>query len=236
MAAALQRMAETPRPIDWPSARDALDREGFARLGQVLDPAVALRIAEGFDEDRLFRSTIEMARHGFGQGRYRYYADPLPETVAGLRRDFYAELAPIANAWAEALGEERRFPPTHAAFRAQCAAVGQTRPTPLLLRYGPGDHNRLHQDLYGELVFPIQVVVLLDRPGEDFTGGELVLVEGRARRQSRAHVVPLVQGEAVAFAVSRFPGRGGRATLRHGVATVHSGLRRTLGIIFHDSK
>jgi len=222
--------------VDWRAVTERLDRDGFASLGRLLDPASCGLVAEWFDDDARFRSTIEMARHGYGEGRYRYFADPLPEAVAQLRQVLYAGLAPVANGWAERLGEPRRFPPTHGAFQEICRQAGQTRPTPLLLRYGPGGHNRLHQDLYGDLVFPIQVVVLLDRPGDAFEGGEFVLVEGRARQQSRAHVVPLAQGEALAFAVAKWPSPRGRAVLRHGVATIRAGHRRTLGLIFHDSK
>lgn len=222
-------------PVAWGEVGAALDHQGWAPLGRLLDPTTCRAVASCFDDDKRFRASVDMARHGFGAGRYRYFAEPLPPLVAALRASLYARLAPIANGWAERLAEAQRYPAGHEAFRAMCRAAGQARPTPLLLRYGPGDHNRLHQDLYGPLVFPIQVVVVLDEPGVAFEGGELVLVEGRARRQSRAHVVPLRQGEAVAFAVSRFASSSGRATLRHGVATVRSGLRHSLGIILHDA-
>jgi hypothetical protein len=192
-----------------------------------------------YEDDGRFRSTVVMGRHGYGQGEYRYFARPLPDLVQRLREDLYPPLAAVANAWAERLGVERRWPTDHTALAAECAAAGQGRPTPLLLRYGPGDYNRLHQDIYGELVFPLQVVTLLDAPGRDFTGGELVLSEGRARMQSRPIVVQLAQGDAVVIPVRERPvarARGWvRATMRHGVSEVRSGRRRTLGIIFHDA-
>jgi hypothetical protein len=183
---------------------------------------------------------VVMARHGFGRGEYQYFAAPLPEPVAALRAALYPPLAEIANRWAGRLGAADRYPPTHAEFLARCHAAGQTRPTPLLLRYGPGDYNCLHQDLYGPLAFPLQVAVLLSEPGRDFSGGEFVLVENRPRMQSAASVVPLVQGEAVAFAVNQRPVDGTRGdyrvTLRHGVSRIRAGQRMTLGIIFHDAE
>jgi hypothetical protein len=181
-----------------------------------------------------------MARHGFGRGEYKYFAYPLPAPIAALRSSLYELLAPVANAWMGRMGRETRFPAGHADFLARCHEAGQTRPTPLLLRYGPGDYNCLHQDLYGATVFPLQVAILLAEPGRDFEGGEFVLVEQRPRRQSRAHIVPLRQGDAVAFAVSERPVRGSkgdyRVTLRHGVSTIRAGNRHTLGIIFHDAE
>jgi hypothetical protein len=181
-----------------------------------------------------------MARHGFGKGEYRYFSYPLPDLVGGLRAALYPRLAPIANEWNARMNIDTRYPSTHAAFLMACHAAGQTRPTPLLLQYVPGDFNCLHQDLYGDLAFPLQVAILLSEPGEDFTGGEFVLTEQRPRMQSRAEVVPLRQGDAVAFAVHHRPVRGGngdyRVNLRHGVSRLRSGRRHTLGIIFHDAK
>ena len=180
-----------------------------------------------------------MARHGFGRGEYKYFADPLPESVATLRRTLYPRLAPVANAWNAAMGVDVRYPPDHAAFLARCHAAGQRRPTPLLLTYGPGDYNCLHQDLYGALVFPLQVAILLSAPGRDFTGGDFVLTEQRPRMQSRVEVVPLTQGMGVVFAVNQRPVRGTRGfyrvTMRHGVSRIRSGARWTLGVIFHDA-
>ena len=186
-----------------------------------------------------FRSHVHMARHGFGRGEYRYFAYPLPPVVEQLRTALYARLAPTANEWHERMGMPARFPAEHGAFLDRCHAAGQRRPTPLLLQYGPGDYNCLHQDLYGDQVFPLQVAILLSRPGEDFTGGEFVLTEQRPRMQSRASVVPLGKGDGVVFAVNSRPQRGTRGDyrvkLRHGVSTLRSGHRHTLGIIFHDA-
>ncbi|SDW11779.1 hypothetical protein SAMN05444336_101174 [Albimonas donghaensis] len=217
---------------------EALDAHGHADLGPVLDPAACAALAALYPEPAPFRSHVVMRRHGFGEGEYKYFADPLPEAVAALRASLYARLVPAANAWAERMGRGRPYPATHAAFRALCAAAGQTKPTPLMLRYGPGDFNCLHQDLYGDLAFPIQVVILLSPP-EAFEGGEFVLTEQRPRMQSRAEVVPLAQGHAVAFAVSDRPRQGTRGTYRvkqrHGVSRLRAGERATLGIIFHDA-
>ena len=225
--------------LDAEAVREALDRDGYATIRGLLDADACAAMAAIYDEGDRFRKTIVMGRHGYGQGEYRYFARPLPRVVQGLREALYPSLAAIANAWGERLGSSRRWPATHADLAAECAAAGQTRPTPLLLRYGPGDYNRLHQDVYGELVFPLQLVTLLDQPGRDFSGGELVLSEGRARMQSRPMVVPLAQGDAVVIPVRERPvasARGwARATMRHGVSEVRSGLRRTLGIIFHDA-
>ncbi len=219
----------------------ALDENGHALLPGLLDASQCAMLAALYDGgDCAFRATVNMARHGYGQGEYRYFARPLPPLVQGLRETLYPLLAAVANAWADRLPGLRRWPADHAALAAECAAAGQTRPTPLLLRYGPGDHNRLHQDIYGDLVFPLQLVVLLDAPGDDFDGGEFVLVEGRARMQSRARVVPLGRGDGVVFPVRDRPVgsvRGwSRASMRHGVADIRRGQRHTLGIIFHDAK
>ena len=218
---------ESLAAIDWPAIGAQLDAQGYALFGQILDRAACDALVGLYARDAAFRSRVIMARHGFGQGEYRYFAAPLPDLVGVLRAGFYAGLAP-----AKRKSRAR-------ALLAECHRAGQTRPTPLLLRYGPGDHNRLHQDLYGPLVFPLQVVVLLREPDVDFTGGGLVLVEQKPRAQSRAEIVPLRLGEAVAFAVSHRPVRGTRGTyrtvLRHGVSTVRSGLRFTLGLIFHDA-
>ena len=224
--------------IDWDKARDALNTEGFAALGPLLSGEDCAALIESYPSAAGFRSTVVMGRHGFGAGEYKYFADPLPALVGALRRQLYARLAPLGSAWRQALGGAA-FPPEHEAYRAVCAAAGQQRPTPLLLSYGPGDYNRLHRDLYGAENFPIQVAILLSRPGRDFAGGEFVLTEQRPRMQSRAHVVPLDQGEAVAFAVNERPISGARgvyrAHMRHGVSTVRAGRRLTLGVIFHDA-
>ncbi len=224
--------------VDWDAAAADLDAAGCAAFGPLLTPDECAAMAELHDKGA-FRSTITMARHGFGRGEYKYFANPLPPEVAALRGALYARLTPVANRWHAAMGLPVRFPGDHAAFLARCHAAGQARPTPLLLRYGPGDYNCLHQDLYGEHVFPIQVVILLSRPGQDFTGGEFVLTEQRPRMQSRAEVLPLLQGHAAAFAVHQRPVAGTRGiyrvTMRHGVSRVRTGLRQTLGMIFHDA-
>ena len=224
---------------DWAAIARELDACGAAVLPGLLNPAACAALIALYDDPARFRSRVVMARHGFGRGEYQYFADPLPPRVAGLRTALYPPLAAIANRWAAALGETMRFPDEHAAFLARCRAGGQTRPTPLLLRYGPGDYNCLHQDLYGAHVFPLQVAVLLSEPGEDFSGGEFVLTEQRPRMQSRAEVVPLGRGDAVVFPVHHRPVRGTRGvyrvTMRHGVSRVRSGSRHTLGVIFHDA-
>ncbi|HWT10137.1 MAG TPA: 2OG-Fe(II) oxygenase [Roseomonas sp.] len=235
----------TPSPdpriaaLDWARIGADLDAFGCATTGVLLDPAECAAIAGLYDREEGFRSRIVMARHGFGRGEYKYFAAPLPDAVAGLRAGFWPHLAPIANRWNEAMGLAPRFPDRHAEFLARCHAAGQTRPTPLLLRYGEGDYNCLHQDLYGEHVFPLQVAILLSAPGRDFSGGEFVLTEQRPRMQSRAEVVPLAQGEGVVFAVHHRPVQGTRGTyrvnLRHGVSRIRSGRRHTLGVIFHDA-
>jgi hypothetical protein len=217
----------------------AFDRDGYAVLPGMLDAEECRQLAALYDDRDAFRSRVVMARHGFGQGEYKYLAYPLPPIVAGLREALYPRVAPIANRWQRQLGLAAQFPDTLAAYLARCHAAGQPRPTPLILKYGPGDYNCLHQDLYGELVFPIQATVLLSRPAEDFAGGEFLLVEQRPRRQSKGEVVALRQGDAVLFPVNHRPVAGTRGfyrvTMRHGVSRVQSGQRFTLGIIFHDA-
>ena len=217
----------------------ALDARGFALLPGLLGPDSCAAVAALYDNPALFRSRIDMARHRFGRGEYQYFADPLPSIVSELREVLYPPLATVANSWAERLGGAADYPAGHQAYRARCHAAGQTRPTPLLLRYGPGDFNHLHQDVYGPLVFPLQVAVLLDRPGTDFSGGEFVLTEARPRQQSRVQVVPLTHGDAVVFPVRERPVHGTRswyrAGMRHGVSELINGRRQVLGIIFHDA-
>jgi uncharacterized protein len=242
------RMARTSVPgiaeriavLDWPRIATDLDAYGCAVVQAVLSPLECVALAEIYAVDERFRSRIVMARHGFGRGEYKYFAHPLPDIVASLRGALYPPLARIANRWNAALGIEVRYPQEHMAFLERCHRAGQTRPTPLLLHYGEGDYNCLHQDLYGEHVFPLQATFLLSVPGQDFTGGEFVLTEQRPRQQSRAEVVPLSQGDGVIFPVHHRPVRGTRGpyrvTLRHGVSRVRSGQRQTLGIIFHDAQ
>jgi uncharacterized protein len=229
-----------PDTDDWAATTAALERHGNAVLPQLLGARECESIAGLYADGRHFRSRVVMQRHGFGQGEYQYFSYPLPYIVARLRATLYPRLVGVANAWNEAMGIDVRYPATHADFLARCHEAGQQRPTPLLLQYGPGDYNCLHQDLYGEHVFPLQVAVLLSRPGEDFTGGEFVLTEQRPRMQSRPEVVPLTQGDAVVFAVHHRPVQGSRGfyrvNMRHGVSTVRSGHRHTLGIIFHDAQ
>jgi hypothetical protein len=223
---------------DWAGLTADLDSQGWARVAGLLTPGECAGLAALY-EGAGFRSQVIMARHGYGRGEYKYFAYPLPETVARLRTAFYPQLAPVADRWNQMMAIETRYPRSHAEYLARCHAAGQVRPTPLLLRYGPGDYNCLHQDLYGEQVFPLQVAILLSRPGEDFTGGEFVLTEQRPRMQSRPHVVPLEQGDGVIFAVHHRPVAGSRGpyrvNLRHGVAALRSGQRHTLGVIFHDA-
>jgi hypothetical protein len=225
--------------LDWAGIAADLDGHGCAVIGPLLTPEQCDELAACYDTDGIFRSRVVMARYGFGSGEYRYFAYPLPQVIAELRAALYPSLAEIANRWNEAMGIEVRYPEEHKAFLDRCHEAGQTRPTPLLLRYGPEDYNCLHQDLYGEHVFPLQVAFLLARPGVDFTGGEFVLTEQRPRMQSRAEVVPLGQGEGVIFPVHHRPVRGTRGTyrvnMRHGVSRLRSGRRHTVGIIFHDS-
>jgi hypothetical protein len=224
--------------LGWTDIVERLDARGFATVPKLLTAAECKRLAALYDRADLFRSRVIMARHAFGRGEYQYFADPLPPLVADLRAGLYPRLAPLANTWAERLGEERRFPPTLAELAALCRAAGQTRPTPLLLKYGADDYNCLHQDIYGELVFPLQITVLLTDPAR-FEGGEFVLTEQRPRRQSRVEVVPLARGDAVIFAVRHHPVPGARghyrAALRHGVSRLRAGHRFTLGVIFHDA-
>ena len=225
--------------IDWPTVSADLDAQGWSVLPKLLSADECDALADRYDQEEGFRSRVVMARHGFGQGEYRYFSYPLPLLAQELRKHLYPHLAPIANRWHETMGMDVRFPDHHAAFIARCHAAGQTRPTPLLLQYGQGDYNALHQDLYGEHVFPLQVAVLLSEPGEDFEGGEFVLTEQRPRMQSRAMVVPLRRGDTVVFAVNNRPVQGTRGSyrvkLRHGVSKLRSGHRHTLGIIFHDA-
>jgi uncharacterized protein len=225
---------------DWNELGSELSGYGCAVLEKLLTPEECERIAALYPHEEHFRSHVHMARHGFGKGEYRYFKYPLPDLLGGLRTALYPRLAPIANAWNERMGENTRYPDKHVDFLKLCHDAGQIRPTPLLLQYGSGDFNCLHQDLYGDLAFPLQVAILLSEPGEDFTGGEFVLTEQRPRMQSRAEVVPLRQGDAVAFAVHNRPVQGARGhyrvNLRHGVSRVRSGRRYTVGIIFHDAK
>lgn len=226
--------------IDWSRIDAELDAQGWACAPGLLDAATCADLIALYDEKPRFRSRVVMARHGYGRGEYQYFGYPLPSAVQALRASLYPPLARVANRWSEHLRSELRFPTRHDELLARCHAAGQTRPTPLLLRYAQGDYNCLHQDLYGEQVFPLQVAILLSQPGAEFEGGELVITEQRPRMQSRASVVPLRRGDAVVFAVHHRPARGARGfhrtTLRHGVSVVRSGLRHTLGIIFHDAK
>jgi uncharacterized protein len=226
--------------FDWRMIGDDLNASGYATLEKLLTPDECREIAALYPHEQHFRSRIHMARHGFGKGEYQYFKYPLPKLIGDLRTALYAHIAPFADDWNERIGAAARYPKEHADYLKLCHDAGQTRPTPLLLQYGPGDYNCLHQDLYGELVFPLQVTVLLSQPGRDFTGGEFVLTEQRPRMQSRAEVAPLAQGDAVLFAVHHRPVQGTKGTyrvnLRHGVSRVRSGQRHTLGIIFHDAK
>lgn len=232
-------LADVLRAIDWSAAHAALDAYGHAELPGLLPPRTCRGLAALYPQREHFRSCVQMARHGFGKGEYQYFDYPLPAQVEALRTGIYPRLVPLANRWNEAMGIDQRYPPAHADYLARCHAAGQVRPTPLLLRYQSGDYNCLHQDVYGEHVFPLQVAVLLSAPDADFAGGEFVLTEQRPRMQSRAEVVPLAQGDAVIFAVRHRPVQGSRGcyrvNLRHGVSRVRSGSRHTLGIIFHDA-
>lgn len=224
---------------DWERVAADLDERGWTVLPGLLDPATCADMVALYDRETGFRKEVVMERHGYGRGAYRYFAYPLPPQVEAMRGQLYARLAPVANRWHERMGLQVRFPADHSEFLDRCHAAGQARPTPLILRYGPGDYNCLHQDLYGEHVFPLQAAVLLSTPGEDFSGGEFILTEQRPRMQSRAEVVPLEQGDAVIFAVALRPRTGSRGdhrvNMRHGVATIRSGRRHMLGVIFHDA-
>lgn len=233
-------IAERVAALDWPRIDAELDDFGVGRLGPLLTPRECTRLIAAYDAEERFRSRVVMARHGFGRGEYKYFAAPLPDPIAALRRTVYPQAARTANRWRGMLGQAPDFPNSHAAYLKRCHAAGQTRPTPLLLRYGPGDYNCLHQDLYGAEVFPLQLVILLSELGKDFEGGEFVLTEQRPRMQSRAEVVPLARGEAALFAVSERPRQGARGPyrvkLRHGVSRIRSGTRYAAGIIFHDAQ
>lgn len=239
VASVADSAADRVARIDWQGVVAELGEQGSTVLKQLLSPQECAAISALYGDDGHFRSRIVMSRHGFGRGEYKYFNYPLPPLIGGLRSALYARLAPVANEWNERMGIAVRYPAEHADFLALCHEAGQLRPTPLLLQYGPGDYNCLHQDLYGELAFPLQVAILLSEPGKDFTGGEFVLTEQRPRMQSRPEVVPLRQGDAVAFAVHHRPVNGTRGTyrvnLRHGVSRLRSGRRHTVGIIFHDA-
>jgi hypothetical protein len=226
--------------LDWARAESDLDGQGCAVLKDLLSVDECRALAALYPDDAHFRSRVVMGRHGFGRGEYKYFSYPLPELIAALRPELYARLVTTANRWNAAMGIEIRYPAQHAAFLRRCHDAGQVRPTPLLLQYGEGDFNCLHQDLYGEHVFPLQVAFLLSEPGRDFEGGEFVLTEQRPRMQSRAEVVSLAQGDAVVFAVHHRPVQGTRGAyrvnMRHGVSRIRSGRRHTLGVIFHDAK
>lgn len=236
-SASAASVASTP---DWDAIERRLDADGFAVIDRLLSPAQCESLAGSYSNDAAFRSRVVMSRHGFGRGEYKYFAYPLPALVASLRETFYPPLVRIANRWHESMNIDTRFPAAHAEFVRRCHEAGQTRPTPLLLQYGADDYNCLHQDLYGEHVFPLQIAILLSEPQRDFTGGEFVITEQRPRMQSRASVVPLRQGDGVIFAVHHRPVRGARGfyrvNLRHGVSRILTGTRHTAGIIFHDAR
>lgn len=226
--------------LDWQRIDEELSARGFATTGKLVTASERAQVARAYDDDSAYRNRVIMAHHGFGRGEYRYYAYPLPAMVEAFRQAVYPHLVPTANRWAEQLRLPARYPPALDLMLERCHAAGQTRPTPLLLKYGPGDYNALHQDLYGENVFPLQLALLLSEPQRDFTGGEFVLVEQRPRMQSRAHVIALAAGDGVIFAVNSRPAPGSRGyyrtTLRHGVSELRSGERFTLGVIFHDAR
>lgn len=234
-----QTIDERIAQINWADAAEHLSEHGYAQTGPLLSPDECRFLSQAYDDEARYRSRVVMARHGFGQGEYKYFSYPLPALLQELRHAVFPHVAAIANGWADALNSPVSYPAELDAMLTRCHEAGQTRPTPLILRYGQGDYNCLHQDLYGEHVFPIQLAVLLDQPGRDFDGGEFVLTEQRPRMQSRAEVVPLLQGEGVLFAVSHRPKQGTRGiyrvNMRHGVSRVRSGRRHTLGIIFHDA-
>jgi len=226
--------------IDWAMVEDELDASGCAVLPQLVAADECRALAALYPDDSRFRSRVVMARHGFGRGEYKYFGYPLPDPIAQLRPQLYRSLVAIANRWNATMGIDIQYPAEHEDFLARCHQAGQTRPTPLLLQYVEGDYNCLHQDLYGEHVFPLQVAILLSEPGRDFEGGEFVLTEQRPRMQSRAEVVPLRQGDAVVFSVHNRPVQGTRGSyrvnMRHGVSRLRAGRRHTLGVIFHDAK
>jgi hypothetical protein len=236
---AVAAIDERVTALDWTAIASDLDAYGCATTGPVLTADECLALAQSYPADKLFRSRIVMSRHGFGRGEYKYFSYPLPDIVAALRGALYPPLAEVANRWNEAMAADIAYPADHAAYLKHCHKAGQVKPTPLLLQYGAGDFNCLHQDIYGANIFPLQVAFLLSRPGADFTGGQFVLTEQRPRMQSRAEVVPLKQGEGVIFPVQHRPVRGTRGTyrvnMRHGVSRLRSGHRHTLGIIFHDA-
>ncbi|MDB5633112.1 MAG: proline hydroxylase [Tardiphaga sp.] len=240
----IERNEATPQArveaIDWQRIGADLDAQGCAVFENLLSSDECAALASLYPDDTRFRSRVVMGRHGFGRGEYKYFSYPLPDPIAELRPALYAPLTQVANRWNEAMGIDIRYPADHAAFLKRCHDAGQTRPTPLLLQYGTDDYNCLHQDLYGEHVFPLQVAILLSEPGKDFTGGEFVLTEQRPRMQSRPEVVPLHRGDAVVFAVHHRPVQGTRGfyrvNLRHGVSRLRSGHRHTVGVIFHDAK
>ena len=249
MKSAAQNIRPAPSPssiparvaaIDWEQAEGDLDAQGCAVLKGLLSAEECRALALLYPDDQHFRNRVVMGRHGFGRGEYKYFRYPLPPVIAELRPALYARLCGVANRWNEAMGIDIRYPGDHGAFLKRCHAAGQARPTPLLLQYAAGDYNCLHQDLYGEHVFPLQVAILLSEPGQDFCGGEFVLTEQRPRMQSRPEVVPLAQGDAVAFAVQHRPVQGTRGiyrvNLRHGVSRIRSGHRHTVGVIFHDAR
>jgi hypothetical protein len=233
-------IATSVESFNWDAIHVELDTYGAAVIGPLLSPEQCKTLISDYDNEDLYRSRVVMARHGFGRGEYKYFAYPLPAVIADLRKGLYPYLVKIANGWNEAMGVDVRYPAEHEAFKASCQAAGQTKPTPLILKYGAGDYNCLHQDIYGEHVFPLQVAVLLSKPGEEFTGGEFTLSEQRPRMQSRVEVVPLGQGMGVIFPVHHRPVKGGRGTyrvkMRHGVSRIRSGQRFTMGVIFHDAQ
>jgi len=239
VAAVIRDVEKRVSTYDWKTLSEELSGYGCAVMEKLLSPAECRQIVGLYPEESHFRSHVHMARHGFGKGEYRYFKYPLPDLLSGLRSALFPHLASVANGWNERMGINRTYPKSHAQYLKLCHDAGQTQPTPLLLQYVPGDFNCLHQDLYGELVFPLQVTILLSKPGQDFTGGEFVLTEQRPRMQSRVEVVPLYQGDAVVFPVHNRPVKGTKGTyrvnLRHGVSRLRSGQRHTVGIIFHDA-
>ncbi len=233
-------IATSVESFNWEAIHAELDAYGAAVIGPLLSPELCKTLSNEYDNEDLYRSRVVMARHGFGRGEYKYFAYPLPAVIAELRKRLYPYLMKIANGWNEAMGIDVRYPAEHEAFKARCHAAGQTKPTPLILKYEAGDYNCLHQDIYGEHVFPLQVAILLSKPGQEFTGGEFTLSEQRPRMQSRVEVVPLGQGMGVIFPVHHRPVKGGRGTyrvkMRHGVSRIRSGQRFTMGVIFHDAQ